>query len=167
VTDSPTISFDPSRKSFMLKSELWLPAGRQQVFDFFSDAFQLETITPPWMNFHVATLRPIVFQAGTTIDYKLRIHGLPLRWRSIIPVWEPPVRFVDEQVKGPYKHWHHEHRFGERDSGTLVSDDVEYRVFGGAFVNRLFVAPELRKIFEFRTQKLRELFPAPNSRRQD
>jgi ligand-binding SRPBCC domain-containing protein len=165
VTTWPMISFDPSRKSFILKSELWLPAERRQIFEFFSDAFQLEALTPPWMSFHVATPRPIVLQAGATIDYKLRIHGVPLRWSSEIPVWEPPDRFVDEQVKGPYSFWRHEHWFVEKEGGTLVVDEVEYQVFGGAIVNRLFVAPDLRRIFEYRSQKLQEIFGQPVNER--
>ncbi|MBS0264154.1 MAG: SRPBCC family protein [Planctomycetes bacterium] len=144
----------------MLKTEIWLPAPRVQVFEFFSDAFQLESITPPLLKFHVVTPRPIVIQAGTIIDYRLRLHGIPLRWRSLIPVWEPYTRFVDEQLKGPYLHWRHEHRFSDRNGGTLVSDEVFYRVLGGSLVNRLFVAPDLRRIFAYRSQKLQEIFGA-------
>jgi ligand-binding SRPBCC domain-containing protein len=152
------ISHDALRKAFVLKAEMWLPAERARVFEFFSNAFNLESITPPHLNFHIMTPQPIVFQPGTTIDYRLLLHGLPMRWRSLIPVWEPPVRFVDEQIKGPYRYWRHEHRFAEQNGGTLVTDEVTYRVFGGSLMNRLFVAPNLRAIFEFRTQKLREIF---------
>lgn len=154
------ITYDAARRVFVLKAEIWLPAPRSQIFEFFSDAFQLETITPPWMNFHVAAERPLTIQAGTKIDYQLRIHGLPLRWQSLISVWEPPVRFIDEQLRGPYRMWHHEHRFSEENGGTLVTDEVQYRVPGGRLVNRLFVAPDLRKIFSYRTQKLQEIFGA-------
>jgi ligand-binding SRPBCC domain-containing protein len=164
VTAAPALSFDAQRRSFFLKAELWLPASRERLFEFFADAYQLEAITPPWMHFHVVTPKPIVFQPGTTIDYKLRIHGIPLRWRSLIPVWEPPNLFVDEQVKGPYTYWQHEHRFAEHNGGTLVSDEVEYRVFGGRLINRLFVAPDLRQIFAYRTQKLQELFGTTSSK---
>jgi ligand-binding SRPBCC domain-containing protein len=112
------------------------------------------------MNFHVAAERPLTIQAGTKIDYKLRIHGLPLCWQSLISVWEPPVRFVDEQLRGPYRMWHHEHRFSDENGGTLAADEVHYRVPGGRLVNRLFVAPDLRKVFSYRTQKLQEIFGA-------
>ena len=94
------------------------------------------------------------------IDYKLRLHGIPIRWQSEISIWEPPTRFVDRQTRGPYRLWHHEHSFVERDGGTLVIDHVNYRPPGGRLVNRLFVVPDLRKIFGFRMQKLSELFGA-------
>ena len=106
------------------------------------------------MNFHVAAERPLSIQAGTKIDYKLRIHGLPLRWQSLISVWEPPVRFVDEQLRGPYTMWHHEHRFSEENGGTLVSDEVQTG-FRRPTVNRPFAALTC-KIFNYRTQKLQE-----------
>ena len=150
-----------AKGTFVLHAELWLPCPREQLFAFFSDAFQLEALTPPLLNFHVVTPRPIVIQAGTLIDYKLRVHGIPLRWQSEISVWEPPVRFVDRQTRGPYRLWHHEHRFVEQDGGTLVIDHVDYCPLGGSLINRFFVAPDLRKIFRYRTQKLRELFGEP------
>ena len=162
--EAPVITRDPARRSFRLKTELWLPVPREALFEFFADAFQLETITPPWMHFHVLTPRPIVIQQGTTIDYKLRIHGIPIRWQSVISVWEPPVRFVDEQVRGPYRFWRHEHRFAEQEGGTLVTDEVEYRVPGGRLIHALLVAPDLRQIFTYRTRKLQELFGAPATR---
>ena len=97
---------------------------------------------------------------GTLIDYELRVHGVPMRWQSEIAVWEPPWGFVDEQRRGPYRLWIHEHRFVEKDGGTLAVDEVRYAVPGGALINALFVARDVEKIFEFRTKKLKELFPA-------
>lgn len=96
---------------------------------------------------------------GTLINYKLRVRGIPLSWQSRISVWEPPLRFVDEQVRGPYRLWHHEHVFEEVNGGTLCRDCVDYAVYGGRLINSLLVQPDLTTIFSFRQQKLRELFP--------
>jgi ligand-binding SRPBCC domain-containing protein len=142
-----------------LESRLWLNRPRQQVFDFFAEASGLQTLTPPWLDFSILTALPIEMKQGTLIDYRLRIRGMTLRWRSEITVWEPPLRFVDEQVKGPYRHWRHEHRFEPADGGTNCLDVVHYRVPGGRLVDWLLVRRDLRRIFEFRRQTLRLLFP--------
>ena len=139
-------------------SELCLPLPRMQVFDFFADAFNLEALTPPFLHFVVLTPRPIEMRAGTLIDYKLRVHGLPLHWRTRISAWEPPCRFVDEQLRGPYRQWIHEHRFEERDGGTLMFDRVRYVVPGGWFIHKLFVRRDVEKIFAFRRERLSERF---------
>jgi ligand-binding SRPBCC domain-containing protein len=128
------------------------------VFEFFSDAFQLETLTPSWLRFSVLTPPPICIATETIVDYRLRVHGVPLRWQSLISAWEPPLRFVDEQMRGPYRRWHHTHLFEVVDNGTLCRDIVDYAVYGGRLINALFVRPDLLKIFAFRQAKLRELF---------
>lgn len=121
----PDIKFgrSPAGHGFRLEAVQFLPRPRAEVFQFFSDAFQLETLTPGWLHFSVLTPAPICISAGTLIDYRLRLHGLPVRWQSRISVWEPPLRFVDEQTRGPYRRWHHEHAFeavdGGRSAGTL------------------------------------------------
>ncbi len=143
---------------FRLDAELWLPRPRDEVFPFFADALNLETLTPPWLKFEVLTPRPIEMRAGLRIDYRLRVHGFPLRWQSEITAWEPPHRFVDEQRRGPYRVWIHEHAFEERGGGTLARDQVRYGVFGGMLVNTLFVQRDVTSIFRFRQQKLREIF---------
>jgi ligand-binding SRPBCC domain-containing protein len=143
---------------FRLEAEQWLPVARSHLFEFFSDAFQLEAITPPWLKFKVLSPGPLRLESGTLIDYRLRIHGVPLHWQSRISVWEPPDRFVDEQLRGPYGRWHHEHIFTDCGSGTLCRDVVDYTVPGGALVHALLVRRDLRTIFAYRQQKLRELF---------
>ena len=141
----------------IFRSELWLPRPREEVFAFFGEARNLQAITPPFLNFTVLTPAPIEMRAGTLIDYKLRVRGIPLRWRTLIREWEPPFRFVDEQLRGPYRQWIHEHTFTEHDGGTLARDVVRYSVFGGALVNRLFVRGDVEKIFAYREKRLKEL----------
>lgn len=108
------------------------------------------------------TPQPIAMRPAAVIEYRLRLRGLPVRWRSEITAWEPPFRFVDEQRRGPYRLWIHEHRFEEREGRTLVSDRVRYAVPGGPLlegsVNRLFVRPDLDRIFAFRRAVLVRLF---------
>jgi ligand-binding SRPBCC domain-containing protein len=94
---------------------------------------------------------------GTVIDYRLKLHGIPLRWQSEITLWEPPHRFVDQQRRGPYRWWRHQHSFSDADGGTLAQDHVEYAAWGGAMVNKLLIAPDLKRIFEYRKRKLGEL----------
>ena len=86
------------------------------------------------------------------------MHGVPIRWQSEITAWDPPRRFVDEQRRGPYKLWVHEHRFQAKDGGTQVADDVRYAVLGGWLMERLFVRRDIERIFQFRRQKQLELF---------
>jgi len=148
-----------------LTAAQWLPRPRDEVFAFFSDAFQLEAITPPLLRFQVLTPPPIVISAGTVIDYRLRVHGIPLRWQSRISVWEPPLRFVDEQVRGPYRCWRHEHTFEESAGGTLCRDVVDYAVVGGRWIEALFVRRDLLRIFAYRQAKLAEVFAPPAGER--
>ena len=145
-------------KSFHLRTAIWLPKTLDDVFPFFADAYNLQEITPPFLNFQVLTPRPVPMRVGQRIDYKLSVRGIPLRWQSEITAWEPPYRFVDEQLKGPYRLWKHEHRLTERDGMTLCEDHVEYAVLGGALINRLIVERDVEAIFGYRQQKLVEIF---------
>jgi hypothetical protein len=138
-------------------TELWLPRPRDEVFPFFADARNLEAITPPWVRFRILTPGPIEMRPGTLIDYRIAVHGIPVRWRTEIAEWQPPFRFVDVQVAGPYRLWHHTHTFEERDGGTLCGDVVRYWPRGGWLVDRLFVSHDVRRIFEYRARRLREL----------
>jgi ligand-binding SRPBCC domain-containing protein len=137
-----------------LLSSVHLDAPPAEVFPFFADARNLEALTPPWLRFEVETPAPVAMRAGALIDYRLRVHGLPLRWRSEITAWDPPHLFVDEQRRGPYRAWRHEHRFTAQGEGTLVEDAVTYAVRGGALVDALFVRRDLDRIFAFRRQAL-------------
>jgi len=126
----------------------------QEIFPFFADARNLERITPRFLNFRILTRQPIDMREGTMIDYALRVNGIPVRWRSEILDWYPGVKFVDRQVRGPYRKWVHEHRFISTGSHTEMHDIVEYEVPGPAFVERRLVRPQLHQIFEYRQQVL-------------
>jgi ligand-binding SRPBCC domain-containing protein len=145
-------------KSFVFHSRLWLPRPLGDVFEFFANAENLEQITPPWLRFRVRSPTPILMREGTEIDYCLRIRGIPTHWKSKIRVWRPPYCFVDEQVRGPYIFWMHEHKFEQDGNATICDDEVNYIPLGGALLNKLFVAGDIRTIFEFRSRRLREIF---------
>lgn len=145
-------------KTFTLHRELWLPAQREKVFGFFSSAENLEAITPEFLRFEILSPLPIVMGVGALIDYRLRLRGFPVRWKTEITAWDPPFRFVDEQKRGPYRLWIHEHQFKDHDGGTLCIDDVRYAVPGGSLVERWFVRRDVQRIFDFRSERLREIF---------
>jgi ligand-binding SRPBCC domain-containing protein len=130
------------------------------VFAFFADPANLDAITPPWLNFRTVTPGPIEMRPGTLIDYKLRIRGIPVRWRTKITAWEPPVRFVDEQIRGPYRLWVHEHTFEECDGGTLMRDWVRYAVPFDFIAHWLVVRRDIERIFANRTECLQRRFGA-------
>ena len=142
----------------IFEREVWVPAKRDAVFAFFSNAKNLETLTPPWLHFRILTPDPLVMRAGLRIDYQLRLRGLPLRWQSEIILWDPPCRFTDVQRRGPYRLWVHNHTFEARNGGTLVSDMVEYAAPGGRIVEKLLVEPDVRRIFDYRAKQLEHLF---------
>ena len=142
-------------KTHTQTAELWLPQPRDLVFTFFADARNLESITPPLLHFEIVTPSPIVMRVGTRIDYRLRLHGIPLRWQSEITTWDPPFRFVDEQRRGPYRQWIHTHEFVEQSGGTLCRDHVVYAVPGGRIVNWLLVRRDVEQIFAYRQSVLR------------
>ena len=145
---------------YHLHRELLVPQSIDAVWPYFSDASNLEELTPASVGFHILTPQPIVMRQGTLIDYRIRLHGLPIRWQSEITVWEPRCRFVDEQRRGPYRRWVHEHRFQAMGKNTLLVDDVEYALLGGDLVHDLFVRSALGRIFDYRGVVMRERFGA-------
>ncbi len=135
-------------------------APLQQVFEFFSVARNLERLTPPWLRFEVLTPEPIEMRTGATIEYRLRLHRVPLRWISQIESWEPGRAFEDRQVRGPYRLWHHRHEFEAHEGGTLVRDRVRYSLpLGplGSIAAAVFVERDLERIFAFRHQAAERL----------
>jgi ligand-binding SRPBCC domain-containing protein len=139
-----------------LHREAVVPASLNETFAFFSNAVNLERLTPPWINFRIRTPPPIDMREGTVIDYQIVLYGLPVPWRTRIDVWEPGHRFVDRQVAGPYRWWHHEHRFEPEGAGTRVIDHVEY-VPRAAIISSRLVARDVQRIFAFRQRALARL----------
>jgi ligand-binding SRPBCC domain-containing protein len=146
-----------------LTTQVWLPRPVGEVFAFFAAVENLDTLTPPWLHFRILTPTPVQVRRGTLIEYRIRWRWLPLFWRTEITAWEPPLRFVDEQRRGPYRRWVHEHTFEEQGGGTLVRDRVEYAAPGwlaAPVVEALLVGPDVQRIFAYRQRKLEETFRA-------
>lgn len=147
---------------YRLRRELRVPQPIQPVFDFFSRAENLGRITPEWLDFKMLTPPDVELRAGTLLDYRLRIHGLPVRWRTRIEEWDPPRRFVDVQERGPYRLWRHTHRFVEEGGFTTVIDDVEYALpFGilGRIAHWAQVRRDVESIFDYRSRQIAWLLP--------
>lgn len=135
----------------------------EEVFAFFSDAGNLEAITPAFLHFRILTPRPIRMHAGTLIDYQIRLLGIPLQWRTEIETWEPPFRFSDTQIRGPYKLWRHTHEFLEVPQGTLMTDRVRYQMplgWLGRLVHAAWTRRTLEQIFDFRFREIEHRLPA-------
>ncbi len=150
----------PGRRVYVLEKEQFVPLPLATAWLFFSDARNLARITPPWMGFVVRSEGPLEMAAGTTIDYRIRVLKLPMRWRSLISVWEPGHRFADVMLRGPYRSWHHVHTFHERDGGTLIRDRIEYSLpMGplGRLAHALFVRRQLEGIFAYRREAIHRI----------
>jgi len=142
-----------------LRTRIELPLARERVFPFFADAGNLQKITPPELHFRIVTPPPIAMAQGTLIRYQLRLMGVPFEWLTRITVWNPPVEFVDEQVKGPYRRWVHQHLFVETSFGTRMHDAVTYELplFPIGELAAPLVHLQLRRIFSYRARALTRL----------
>jgi ligand-binding SRPBCC domain-containing protein len=152
--------------SYHLQREQFIPRPLTEVFSFFADAGNLEAITPPWLHFRIVTPQPIEVRAGALIDYRLALFGVPLAWRTRIEAFDPPVRFIDRQVWGPYRLWRHTHEFREQDGGTLMTDRVEFELYLGLIgsaANAVIVRRLLAQIFDFRHQAIESLLGGSSS----
>lgn len=138
----------------------FVPRDIENVFKFFSEAANLEQITPPFLNFKISKMSTKTIHKGTLIDYKLNLKGIPLKWKTLIADWNPPHSFVDTQLSGPYTKWHHTHRFEKLGNGTLLSDEVRYKLplgFLGQVMASTFVQKDVEKIFKFRREVIHKI----------
>ncbi|MFN4972420.1 MAG: SRPBCC family protein [Bacteroidota bacterium] len=149
-------------KPHILETKTIIHRPLSEVFSFFSKAENLNELTPPELHFKILTPMPIEMKQGIYIDYRIKLNGIPFSWKTLISTWEPPHRFVDEQIKGPYMRWHHTHSFKSVDENTTeMTDRIEYLSPGWILeplINRLFVQKKVEAIFVYREHKLLEIF---------
>lgn len=153
-----------SRGEDLFYAEQYVPLPPEQIFPFFAQADNLGRLTPPLLNFKIDSTSTIDVREGTLIDYTLKVHGVPLKWKTQIEEWTPPKRFVDNQLKGPYKLWHHTHSFEEFGRGTLMTDRVRYILpvgYLGWLGGMAFIRGDVEKIFAFRREVIDRLFTVP------
>jgi ligand-binding SRPBCC domain-containing protein len=150
-------------KKYHLYRETLLPTSIENAFDFFSNPYNLQEITPDDMDFKVLnTDLPLKIKEGLKIDYIVKpLLGIPLKWQTLILNVKEPYFFVDEQIKGPYAYWHHEHRFIKQGELTLMIDDLTYCMplgILGRMAHLIVVKSKLNHIFNYRTEKILSLF---------
>ena len=152
-------------KIYTLEREQTVNRPLEEVFEFFSKPENLARITPPQMGFKMLTPLPIDMGSGTVIDHTVRIFGINVHWRALISSYDPPRSFTDEQLKGPYIFWHHQHRFEKTDGGSRINDKVTYALpfgFWGRLAHYLFVKGKLKRIFDYRYSVIETIFNDPN-----
>jgi ligand-binding SRPBCC domain-containing protein len=150
-----------------LRREQRVPRRIDEVFSFFADPQNLERLTPSWLGFELIPPLPGPVTEGTLINYRLHLHGVPVRWTSRIDAWEPGRRFIDRQLRGPYRYWHHTHSFVGDGDDTVIRDHVRYALpFGvlGSIARRLLVTRDLERIFEHRRLTVERIFGAAAAR---
>lgn len=160
-TNLSDLALERVGRLYTLTMRQWLPVSPPELFPFYADAHNLEQITPPLLRFHVTAKEPIRMGEGTIIDYRLRLHRVPMRWQSRITWWDPPHGFRDEQVRGPYVLWRHTHTFEPHSGGSMTTDRVQYIVPGGplsSWVHDLLVRGDVEAIFRYRATALQKRF---------
>jgi ligand-binding SRPBCC domain-containing protein len=155
------VTIQPTSRGFELHADQWVPQPRDLVFPFFADPLNLERLTPAFLHFHVRQRTTLEVREGTLLTYTLRLHGIPVLWRTRIEAWQPPHRFVDVQLFGPYAEWHHTHTFEPDGTGTRLTDVVRYRL-RFSVLQRTFlmswVHRDVKRIFEYRQSVIASLF---------
>lgn len=149
-------------RHYILEREQWLPKPVEEVFAFFSRPENLQIITPPWLDFRMVEV-PKELQAGSLIRYRLSWRWIPIRWTTEISEWNPPQSFVDRALSSPYALWNHEHWFVPHEGGTTMRDRVTYALpfgWGGMLAHKMLVKRDVERIFDFRAETMRRLFPA-------
>jgi ligand-binding SRPBCC domain-containing protein len=144
----------------VVRYAMTLPDSVQDVFPFFADATNLEKITPPELRFRIVTPLPITMGENVLIDYRLRLYGMPLKWRARISQWKPPLHFVDEQIEGPFRLWIHTHRFFPVDEGTRIEDEVQYTLPFSPLGEMVYplIHPLIERIFRYRKRVIMRFF---------
>ena len=175
-TTHPTTDYNPAirharlgRGQHRLETQTWFALPVAQVFPFFTDVENLERITPPELGFRIVTPTPVEIEQGTLFEYRLRLWGVAFGWHSRISLWDPPHRFADEQLRGPYDTWFHEHVFEAEQGGTRMTDRVTYRLPGHPLAGPLLplVRRQLERIFRFRAESIARLVvPSSGDRRE-
>ena len=157
-------------KTYVFRKQQALARPIDDLFNFFKQPDNLEKITPSSVGFTILTPRPIKMQVGTVLDYTIRLLGLPVRWTTLISAYDPPHRFIDVSLRGPYSFWHHTHTFEENDQGTIMTDEVHYALpFGvlGRLAHSLWVKRQLKYIFDYRMKVIGELLENADAIDQD
>jgi ligand-binding SRPBCC domain-containing protein len=152
-------------KTFEINMKQYINKPLDIVFEFFSKPENLEMITPESLSFNILTPTPIKMGKGSLVDYTIRLFGIPIHWRTLISDYEPPFRFVDQQIKGPYTFWHHTHTFQQVDGGVEILDKVKYSLpmgWLGTLVHSIWVRKDLEKIFEHRKTVIQDYFDILN-----
>ena len=152
-------------KTFEISTKQYINKPLEVVFEFFSKPENLEMITPASLSFNILTPTPIKMGKGSLIDYTIRLFGIPIHWRTLISDYEPPFRFVDQQIKGPYTFWHHTHTFQSVDGGVEIIDKVKYSLplgWLGTLAHSIWVRKDLEKIFKHRKTVIQNYFEIIN-----
>ena len=152
-------------KTFEINMKQYINKPLEVVFEFFSKPENLEMITPKSLSFNILTPTPIKMEKGSLIDYTIRLFGVPIHWRTLISDYEPPFRFVDQQIKGPYTFWHHTHTFKLVEGGVEIIDEVKYSLplgWLGTLAHAIWVRKDLEEIFEYRKTIIQNYFEIKN-----
>ena len=152
-------------KTFEINMKQYINKPLDVVFEFFSKPENLEIITPESLSFNILTPTPIKMGKGSLVDYTIRLFGIPIHWRTLISDYEPPFRFVDQQIKGPYTFWHHTHTFKLVEGGVEIIDQVKYSLplgWLGTLAHAIWVRKDLEKIFEYRKTIIQNYFEIKN-----